>query len=112
VLTQTAWPSAPGATLSEKTALKEFGLSHKEVVTAIRADKLQHVVNYAHGNPYIKLVRTEVEALVRGTRGEADFETSKLNAELARVTTELRSLKRRVAVLERRKKELETKLRR
>jgi len=66
-----AWPSGPGATLSEKTASKEFRLTHAETVSAIRAGKLQHVVNYAHGNPYIKLVRTEVEALVRSMRGEA-----------------------------------------
>ena len=65
------WPSAPGATLSEKPAAKEFDLSHVEIVSAIRAGRLRHVVNYAHGNPYIKLVRTEVEALVRSMRGEA-----------------------------------------
>jgi septal ring factor EnvC (AmiA/AmiB activator) len=105
-----AWPSAPGATLSEKTATKEFGLSHAEIVSAITAGKLRHVVNYAHGNPYIKLVRSEVEALVRSLRGEADIETSKLKTELAKVTTELRSLKRKMAVVEKRKKELETKL--
>jgi septal ring factor EnvC (AmiA/AmiB activator) len=105
-----AWPSAPGATLSEKTAAKEFGLSHDEIVSAIRAGKLRHVVNYAHGNPYIKLIRKEVEALVRSMRGAGDIETSKLNVELAKVTTELRSLKRKVVVLEKRKAELETTL--
>ena len=104
------WPSAPGATLSEKTASKEYGLSHAEIVIAIRAGKLRHLVNYAHGNPYIKLVRVEVEVLVRGMRGEADIETSKLKTGLAKVTTELRSLKRKLVVLERRKKELEKKL--
>ena len=42
--------------MSEKTAAREFGLTHEEVVSAIRAGKLRHVVNYAHGNPYIKLI--------------------------------------------------------
>ena len=31
----------PGATLSDKMARSEFGLTHKETIAAIRASKLQ-----------------------------------------------------------------------
>jgi uncharacterized protein (DUF433 family) len=102
-----AWPSAPGATISEKTASKEFGLTHEQVVQAIKDGKLQHVVSSAYGRPCIKLVRQEVEALVRSMHGDVNIDTTKLKAELAKVTTELLGLKRKVMALEKRKAELE-----
>ena len=49
-----------GATLSHKNALKEFGLTENEIMEAIKAGKLQYRQNYAHGNPYFRLLRVEV----------------------------------------------------
>lgn len=104
------WPSAPGSTLSEKTAIKEYGLTRDEIAEAARHGKLHWVINYAHGNPYNKLVRKEIEKLVSDTRPDNDLKTSKLKSELARVTTELRSLRRKTVVAQRRKAALEAKL--
>ena len=53
-----------GATLSDKSARKEFGLTQQEIIAAIRAGKLQYRQNYAHGNPFLRLLRNEVEVLV------------------------------------------------
>jgi hypothetical protein len=63
-----------GATLSDKTARKEFGLTQDEIVEAIRAGKLHYREASMHGNPWLRLLRREVEALVkkemvRGRRG-------------------------------------------
>lgn len=41
-----------GATLSDKTAREEFGLTQDEIVQAIRAGKLQYRRNSIHGNPF------------------------------------------------------------
>ena len=39
-----------GATLSDKSARQEFGLTQQEIVAAIRAGKLQYRMHNMHGN--------------------------------------------------------------
>lgn len=53
-----------GGTLRDKTAGKEFGLTYEEIVAAIRAGKLQARPSSIYGNPFLRLLRREVEALV------------------------------------------------
>ena len=60
-----------GATLSNKTAREEFGLTDAQIHAAIRAGKLQHRVGSTFGNPFLRLLRREVEELVTRTRGGA-----------------------------------------
>ena len=62
--------SDKGATLSDKTAQKEFDLSYQDIVEAIRCGKLQYRENNIYGNPYLRLIRREVEALVCEKFGE------------------------------------------
>ena len=62
-MTDSVWLKK-GGTLSDKSARKEFGLSQEEIIKAIEGGKLQFRKNYMHGNPYLRLVRNEVEALV------------------------------------------------
>jgi len=72
--------SSRGATLSDKSARQEFGLTQQEIVAAIRAGKLQYRENNMHGNPWFRLLRHEVEALVRekgGAGSPAQKETPK-----------------------------------
>ena len=54
-----------GGTLSHKTAQKEFALTWEEIVQAIRAGKLHCQQQSMHGNPWLRLLRREVEALVK-----------------------------------------------
>ena len=54
-----------GATLSDKTARSEFGLTQDEIFTAIDAGKLHYRPAAMHGNPWLRLLRREVEDLVR-----------------------------------------------
>ena len=58
--------SRKGATLSDKSARQEFGLTQQEIIAAIRAGKLQFRESNMHGNPWFRLLRHEVEALVSG----------------------------------------------
>ena len=55
-----------GATLSDKTARQEFGLTQDEIYDAIDAGTLQYRQAAMHGNPWLRLLRREVEALARG----------------------------------------------
>ena len=95
-----------GAALSDKSARAEFGLTQPEIIAAVKAGKLQYRVNNMHGNPYLRLLRREVEALVREKHGEAHLKQKKIQTELAQVNKTLRALKKQAATLEKRKAEL------
>jgi hypothetical protein len=98
--------TAKGATLSHVSAQKEFGLSLEEILVAVRQGKLQYRENHIHGNPYLRLLRSEVEALVAKKWGRADFARKKLKNELARIDRELRKLKAQVRALEKKRLDL------
>ncbi len=95
-----------GATLSDKTARKEFGLAQNEIVQAIRAGKLHYRRNSVFGNPFLRLLRREVEALVKKTHGDNYLKDQKAKTELAHINRELRRLKTQIAALEERKSKL------
>jgi hypothetical protein len=102
--------SSKGATLSDKSARVEFGLTQQEIIAAIRAGKLQFRESNMHGNPWFRLLRHEVEAFVSETGGQDHLHTKKLERELADINKESRKLKARLNVLERRQAELKTEL--
>ncbi len=56
-----------GATLSDKTARKEFGLTQDEIVAAIDAGQLEYRVGVIHGSPWLRLLRREVEEVMAST---------------------------------------------
>ena len=59
-----------GATLSDKTARQEFGLTQDEIYDAIDAGTLHYRQAATHGNPWLRLLRREVEALARISHGD------------------------------------------
>src|SRR5580658_4398983 len=88
-----------GATLSDKTARAEFGLTQDEIIAAIRAGKLQYRRAAMHGNPWLRLLRREVEELARNLHGERDFRERQARTELARINRELKHLRTQLAAL-------------
>ena len=95
-----------GATLSDKSAREEFGLTQQEIVAAIRAGKLQFRESNMHGNPWFRLLRHEVEALVREKGGQHHLRKKKLQKELTDLNKEARKIKTRLKAIERRRAEL------
>jgi hypothetical protein len=95
-----------GATLSDKSARQEFGLTQDEIIAAIRAGKLRFRQSNMFGNPWFRLLRHEVEALVKKEGGPAYLRKKKLEKELADINRETRKVKARLAALERRRAEL------
>jgi hypothetical protein len=95
-----------GGTLSDKTAREEFGLTQEEIIQAIRAGKLQYRESSMHGNPWLRLLRQEVEALVKKRHGDVYLKDQKAKTELAKINRELRRLKVQIAELEERKSKL------
>ena len=94
------------ATLSDKTARKEFGLTQGQIVRAIRSGKLRYRLNSIYGNPFLRLLRREVEALVKKNRGDHYLKAQQAKTELAHINGELKRLKRQIASLEERKSKL------
>ena len=98
--------SRKNATLSHKTAEKEFGLTFDEIVEAINAGKLQYREANIYGAPFLRLIRSEVEALVSEKHGADYLQQKQAKKELAEVTKTLKALKEQVQTLENRKVEL------
>ncbi len=59
-----------------------------------------------HGNPWLRLLRREVEALVRKDRGDHYLMERQAKTELARINRELKRLKKQIGGLEERKSKL------
>jgi uncharacterized protein (DUF433 family) len=95
-----------GETLSHKNACKEFGLTEEQIMEAIKVGRLQYRQNYAHGNPYFRLLRIEVKSLARELHGTRDLEEQEVKFKLQKVNKEINSLKRKLASLEKQKNEL------
>ena len=95
-----------GATLSDKSARSEYGLTQQEIVAAINSGKLRYRVNSVFGNPFLRLVRREVEALISENRGSKTLKDRKLQHELVHTEKQLRSLRKQVASLEKKRSEL------
>lgn len=91
--------SQRGASLSDKSARQEFGLTQPEIIAAIRAGKLQFRQQNIYGNPYFRLLRHEVESLVTEKSGPDHLHQKKLQKALADINRESRKLKARLAVL-------------
>jgi hypothetical protein len=92
-----------GATLSDKSARKEYGLTQNEIIEAIRDGRLQCRENSIHGNPFLRLLRHEVETLVERQRGGDYLRGQRAKAELAEINSELKKLKKYIAALDERK---------
>jgi len=99
-----------GATLSDKTAGQEFGLTQDEIYDAIDAGTLQYRQAYMHGNPWLRLLRREVEALARARHGDRYVSEQQARAELTRVNREIRRLRTELAELEERRAKLSSDL--
>jgi hypothetical protein len=103
------WQSK-GATLSDKTARKEFGLTHEEILRAIRSGALHCREGSMHGNPWLRLLRREVEALVSKKHGQNYLKDRQVKTELTHINRELKRLKTQIARLEERKSNLITSI--
>lgn len=100
-----------GATLSDKTAREEYGLTQDQIEDAIQAGRLQYRQASMHGNPWLRLLRRDVENVVSTLHGDRHLRERQARAELARVDRELKRLRAQLAELEQRQYELAAELR-
>lgn len=96
-----------GATLSDVTAKKEYGVDQAFIVKGIRAGKLEYREGSIWGNPYLKVLRSQLEQYIAEVRGSNCLMDKKREAELRKIKQELLILKKRMKQLEARRLELE-----
>src|SRR5260370_37657431 len=89
-----------GAPRSDKPARAEFGLTQAEIIAAIRAGKLQYRPAAMHGNPWLRLLRREVEDLVSTRHGGRYLREQQARTELKQVNRELKQLRAQLTALE------------
>jgi hypothetical protein len=102
----------PGKPLTRRIVfpIQEFGLTQEEIFAAMRAGKLQFRECSMHGNPWFRLLRHEVESLVRNKGGLDHLHKKKLEKELADLNKEARKITTRLKAIERRQTELKKEL--
>ena len=94
-----------GATLSDKTARAEFGLTQDEIIEAIRAASWSTGTPRCTG-PWLRLLRREVEDLVSTRHGERYLRERQARTELKQVNRELKQHRAQLAALEERRSAL------
>jgi len=98
--------SRKGATLSEATARKEYGVDPDFIVKGINAGKLEYREGAIHGNPYIRVLRGQLEAYVAEELGDDYLRSWREKTELREITREMALLRKRLDELEARRSAL------
>jgi len=99
-----------GATLSDVTAQKEYGVNRDFIVKGIRAGKLEYREGAIWGNPYIRLLRSQLEKYIAEEFGSDRLSSGKNQTELRKIKKEIANLKKRLNELQSRRTELENHL--
>jgi coenzyme F420-reducing hydrogenase delta subunit len=97
-----------GATLSDVTAQKEYGVSRDFIVEGIRAGKLEYREGAIWGNPYLRILRSQLEQYIIEKLGADCLSSSKNRKELRKIKKEMADLKKRLDDLQTRRTEIET----
>jgi hypothetical protein len=96
-----------GATLSDVTARKEYGVSQDFIVKGIRAGKLECRQGSIWGNPYLRILRGQLEEYIAEQFGSKHLAGTKAQAELRKINKDIAALKKELAALQARKAAIE-----
>ena len=96
-----------GATLSDVTAQKEYGVSRDFIVKGIRAGKLEYREGAIWGNPYLRILRSQLERYIAERLGSSHLADAKTQTELRKVNKKISALRKKLTALQARKAEIE-----
>jgi predicted phage-related endonuclease len=100
-----------GATLSDVTANKEYGVDRDFIVEGIRAGKLEYREGSIWGNPYLRILRSQLEKYIAEELGQNHLSNTKNLTELRKIKREIANLKKKMSELEARRNEIENQMR-
>ncbi len=96
-----------GAVLSDVTAQKEYGVTRDFIVKGIQAGKLEYREGAVWGNPYLRILRSQLELYIVEQLGSEYLVSKKSKSELRAINKEIADLREKLAALEARKVILE-----
>lgn len=96
-----------GATLSDVTAKAEYGVSRDFIVKGIQTAKLEYRDGAIWGNPYLRILRSQLEKYISEELGEDYLVRVKRQTELRKIKKEISDLKKKLNALQERKADLE-----
>jgi hypothetical protein len=99
-----------GAVLSDVTAQKEYGISRDLIVKGIQTGKLEYREGAVWGNPYLRVLRSQLEPYIAEQLGPEYLASKKAKTELRAISKEIADLRRKLTELEARRVELERAL--
>jgi coenzyme F420-reducing hydrogenase delta subunit len=100
-----------GATLSDVTAQKEYGVSRDFIVRGIQTGKLEYREGAIWGNPYLRVLRSQLEQYIAAEIGPDRLTSCKSQTELRKIKKEMADLQKRLNELQARRTELEQQMR-
>jgi hypothetical protein len=96
-----------GATLSDVTAKAEYGVNRDFIVKGIQTGKLEYRDGAIWGNPYLRVLRSQLEKYIADELGTEYLVKVKNEWELRKIKKEISDIKKRLNALQIRKVELE-----
>ena len=99
-----------GATLSDTTAQAKYGVSREFIIRGIKCGKLEYRAGSIWGNPYLRVLRSQLEAFNAEQRGKGWLASAKDQTESRKIKKEIAALKKTLSGLEARKARLEESL--
>jgi hypothetical protein len=96
-----------GAALSDVTAHKEYGVTREFIVRGIQAGKLEYREGTVWGNPYLRVLRSQLELYITAELGSEHLLSKKARTELGAINKEIAENRKKLTALEARKAEIE-----
>ena len=96
-----------GATLSDVTAKAEYGVDRDFVVKGIETGKLEYRDGSIWGNPYLRVLRSQLEVYIAAEFGPKHLLKIKNECELRTIKKQILETKKKLKALEARRTELE-----
>lgn len=95
------------ATLSEVTAISEYGIEREFIIKGIKAGILEYRQGTVYGNPFLRILRSQLEKYIVKELGEEYLIKVNGESELRKIKREMTSIKKRLNALQIRKTTLE-----
>ncbi len=99
-----------GATLSDVTAKAEYGVDRDFIIKGIETGKLEYRDGAIWGNPYLRILRSQLEKYIAKELGQDYLLRVKAQTELRRIRKEISELNKKLNLLQDRKADLEKSL--
>ncbi|MCR4321969.1 MAG: hypothetical protein NUV74_16745 [Candidatus Brocadiaceae bacterium] len=96
-----------GATLSDVTAKAEYGVNREFIIKGIQTGKLEYRDGAIWGNPYLRILRSQLEKYIVDELGKEYLIKVKNELELRKIKKEISDIKKKLNLLQIRKLEIE-----